>query len=260
VTVARGTGLVLRALVPTTSTVAIISPHLDDGVLSCGDLLMERPGSVVVTAFAGRPLVYPPLTSWDQRAGFASGADVVTARRQEDERALTILGARPRWLDFPDPQYGSKPTRRELADALAVALGEAAADAVAMPLGLFHDDHVLTSDAALDVLRDRPSSVWLLYADAIYRPLPDLRDRRLQTILGSGFLLHEVRAPGSVASDQKRRAVACYTSQVRALERSWDGGVSDAFETERYWQVTLSNVQGRSTGRRINEGQDDDRS
>jgi len=260
VTDARDTGLSLRALVPTTSTVAVISPHLDDGVLSCGDLLMERPGSVVLTAFAGRPLVYPPLTSWDQRAGFASGADVVTARRQEDERALTMLGARPRWLDFPDPQYGSKPTRRDLADALAETLGEAAADVVVMPLGLFHDDHVLTSDAALDVLRDRPSLVWLLYADAIYRPLPDLRDRRLQTILGSGFLLHDVRAEGSVASGQKRRAVACYASQVRALSRSWDGGIADAFEPEYYWHVTLANRPTRSTGRPVDEGQDDGRS
>ena len=154
---------------------------------------------------------------------------------------MTMLGARPRWLDFPDPQYASKPTQRELADALAETLAEAAADVVVMPLGLFHDDHVLTSDAALNVLRDWPSLVWLLYADAIYRPLPDLRDRRLQTILSSGFLLHDVRAPGSVASDQKRRAVACYASQVLALGRSWDGGVADAFEPECYWHVTLAN-------------------
>jgi LmbE family N-acetylglucosaminyl deacetylase len=247
------TDLTLTALVPTTSTVAVISPHLDDGVLSCGDLLAERPGSVVLTAFAGRPSVYPPRTSWDERAGFAPGADVVAARRQEDERALTMLGARPRWLDFPDPQYGSKPTQRDLANALAEALAEAAADVVVMPLGLFHEDHVLTSDAALDVLRNRPSWIWLIYADAIYRPLPDLLNRRAEALRDTGFVLNDMRVASSVASDQKRRAVACYASQVSALERSWDGGAADAFAPECYWHVTLANRPTYSTGRLVNE-------
>ena len=237
-----------------TARLAVFSPHLDDGVLSCGDLLAEHPGSVVVTAFAGRPAAYPPLTSWDERAGFESGADVVGARRQEDEQALTVLGARPHWLDFPDPQYGVKPTQRDLADALGAALDETSAEIVLMPLGLFHDDHILTSDAALDVLRQRSSLVWLAYADAIYRPLPDLLDRRVQMLRDAGLILNDVAAIGGGASDRKRRAVACYASQVRALARSWDGGATDAFEPERYWRLTASNPPTPPGGRRGDEG------
>jgi LmbE family N-acetylglucosaminyl deacetylase len=250
--------LSLSALLPTTATLAVISPHLDDGVLSCGDLLAGRPGSVVVTAFAGRPSAYPSLTGWDERAGFEAGADVVAARRLEDERALSVLGAHPCWLDLPDPQYGSKPTRRDLAAALAAAVDEALPEVVVMPLGLFHDDHILTSDASLDVLRQRPSLVWLVYADAIYRRLPDLVDRRLQALGDSGLVLNEVRVPSGIASHQKRRAVACYRSQISALARSWDGGVSDAFELERYWQVILPAVSTPPSGRPVDEGQHGD--
>jgi LmbE family N-acetylglucosaminyl deacetylase len=222
---------------PAGSRLVVISPHLDDGVLSCGDLLAEHPGADMVTVFAGRPRAYPPLTSWDERGGFEEGADVVAARREEDRRALTVLGARPTWLPFPDPQYGSRPDRREVADALIAALDALAPDAVALPLGIFHDDHILTGDAAIDALGRRPSPTWLVYADAIYRRVPDLVERRLRDLSGRGLTLRELDAPGIGVGDRKRRAVACYRSQVGALERSWEGGVSDAFEPERYWHV-----------------------
>src|SRR5204862_178120 len=91
----------LAALVPVDARLVVISPHLDDAVLGCGDLLRERPGAVVVTAFAGRPSVYPDLTSWDARAGFEPGADVVGARRHEDEAARRGL------LPLPGPGAGA---------------------------------------------------------------------------------------------------------------------------------------------------------
>jgi LmbE family N-acetylglucosaminyl deacetylase len=231
---------------PTSSRLVVISPHLDDGVLGCGDLLAENPGGVMVTVFAGQPPRYPPLTSWDERGGFEEGADVVAVRREEDRRALTALGARPVWLPFPDPQYGSRPNTREVADALIAALDEIVPDAVAMPLGIFHDDHILAGDAAIDALGRRPSWAWLVYADAIYRRVPDLVDRRLQQIGGLGLTLRELAVAGVRSADLKRRAVACYESQVRALERSWDGGASDAFEPERYWQIV--HAAARPTG------------
>jgi len=248
----------LAMLLPPTARLIVVSPHLDDGALSCGDLLAEYPGSSVVTAFAGRPAAYPPLTSWDERAGFPPGADVVGARRQEDERALTVLDARPYWLDFPDPQYGVKPTQRDLTDALVAALNETSAGVIVVPLGLFHDDHILTSDAALDALRLRPSLVGLAYAEAIYRPLPDLLDRRIQMLRETGLVLTDVAAARGAASDLKRRAVSCYASQVRALDRSWDGGAADAFEPERYWQLAVSNSPIPPGQRPVDEGQHGD--
>ena len=49
-----------------------------------------------------------------RRAGFGPGDDVVGERRREDAAALAVLGAVPRWLDFPDPQYGERPARAVL--------------------------------------------------------------------------------------------------------------------------------------------------
>jgi LmbE family N-acetylglucosaminyl deacetylase len=224
-------------LVPDDARLVLISPHLDDAVLGCGDLLAQHPGAVVVTAFAGRPAHYPDLTSWDARAGFAPGDDVVMARRQEDAAALDVLRARPHWLDFPDPQYGDRPARSTLGDALAQALDDLAPTVVVGPIGLFHDDHILTGDAALDLRRQRPTLTWLSYADAIYRGVPDRLAERLRALDRSGVELQPIEAPGQPASEQKRRAIACYRSQVKALECSWDGGVSDAFGPEQYWQV-----------------------
>src|SRR5689334_10074107 len=89
--------------------VVVISPHLDDAVFGCGQLLALHPGSVVSTALAGRPPSYATVTGWDAAAGFRPGDDVIAARRAEDRAALQILDARPVWLDFTDDQYGRSP-------------------------------------------------------------------------------------------------------------------------------------------------------
>ncbi len=47
--------------------VVVVSPHLDDAVLGCGQLLAAWPGATVVTVFAGKPAVYPtPQREWDR--------------------------------------------------------------------------------------------------------------------------------------------------------------------------------------------------
>ena len=56
------------------------------------------------------------------------------------------------------------------------AVADSHADVVVMPLGLFHDDHILDQRRRLrrgSAVGRR--SIWLVYADAIYRRLPDLR-------------------------------------------------------------------------------------
>src|SRR3954469_18908439 len=89
-------------------SVVLVSPHLDDGVLSCGELLAGHPGACLVTVFAGRPGPMA-LTGWDRDCGFSAGDDVVGARRAEDRAACEVLGATAVWLDFLDAQYGNAP-------------------------------------------------------------------------------------------------------------------------------------------------------
>src|SRR4029077_12194032 len=81
--------------------VVIVSPHLDDAVLSCARFMAVHPGFAVVTVFAGNPPAYPsPMRWWDEQSGFEPGDDVREARRNEGRAALAVLDATPHHLDF----------------------------------------------------------------------------------------------------------------------------------------------------------------
>jgi len=228
----------LKAL-PVGAKIAVVSPHLDDAVLGCGDLIASRPGATVITAFAGRPASYPALTDWDARAGFGPGDDVVAARREEDRAALSLLAARPIWMNLPDSQYGQTPTIGTLSEMLDGSIRDAEPELVVLPLGLFHHDHVLAADAALRSMR-RLDVRWLAYADAIYRQVPNLLDERLETLRRSGLVVRPAGTSFGPASSLKRRAAECYASQLRALAAAWGGALADAYEPEQYWSLSLA--------------------
>ena len=72
----------------------VISPHLDDAVLSCGALLLAHPGATVATLFAASPPAYTdPLNEHDTDCGFRPGDDTMAVRREEDVRAMRAVGA-----------------------------------------------------------------------------------------------------------------------------------------------------------------------
>jgi LmbE family N-acetylglucosaminyl deacetylase len=213
----------------------IVSPHLDDGVFSCGALLAQHPGSIVVTALAGGPREGTGVTEWDCASGFATSADAVAARRAEDRAALAVLGAEPRWLEFPDSQYGGSPDADTLAAALADIVTTARPATVLLPLGLFHSDHLLVHAAARRAV-EHLGLPCRLYEDAIYRRYAGLRDEKLGALAREGRTL----APVAVAADTapKRAAVACYRSQLCALATPGRPGHGDVFADERYWRFT----------------------
>jgi LmbE family N-acetylglucosaminyl deacetylase len=226
------------ARVPRGVPVAVVSPHYDDGVFSCGDLLASHPGSVVVTALGGRARRVMSVTPWDRAAGFRDGDDPVAARRREDRRALHLLGAAPVWLQFPDSQYGGTPPAPRLGRAIAGTLQALGLRWIVVPLGLFHSDHRLTHEAALGALRDRRECRLFVYADALYRRLPGAVDERLRRLAARGWTVRTVRLVPHAASAVKRRAVRCYASQLRALATPGRLGIGDAFDEERYWAVS----------------------
>jgi LmbE family N-acetylglucosaminyl deacetylase len=215
----------------------VLSPHLDDAVLAAGDLLRRAGDAVVLTVFAGRPPAGAPLASWDADAGFAPGDDVVGRRRAEDRAALAHVGARPVWLDFRDAQYGPPAPPAALARALRAALTVLRPATVAFPLGLFHDDHRRTSDAARRLVPRLPGVRWLVYEDALYRRLPRLAAARRRHLARAGLVLGPLPTGRRRASAAKRRAVACYASQLRALATPGRPGHRDAFAPERWWRV-----------------------
>lgn len=222
----------------TAKPVVVISPHLDDAVFGCGQLLSRHPGSVVITALAGPPASYDTITDWDAAAGFRPGDDVIAARRAEDRAALALLHARPVWLDFTDDQYGNSPSVALLARGLERAIIATGLTTIYIPLGLFHHDHMLTHDAALHVLERHAGFAWFGYEEPNYRLVPNLRSRRLQALLRAGIIATPTDAPSDAGRDAKRRAVAEYRSQLRALGSPGKPGTDDLFTPERYWRLS----------------------
>lgn len=146
----------------------VLSPHLDDAVLSLGATIarLSRHGRSVrvVTAFANDPTSRAPAGPWDASCGFHTEGEAARARREEDRRACATVGAEPSWLPFGDEEYGRHAPEAEVYDALADEVR--GADAVLVPgFPLAQSDHAaLTrlvwqeppSDAALGLYVEQP--------------------------------------------------------------------------------------------------------
>jgi LmbE family N-acetylglucosaminyl deacetylase len=215
-----------------------ISPHCDDAVFACGERLVAHPGALVVTVFAGDPPAHAALTSWDRDCGFRTGADAMPRRRAEDRRAFAALGVRGEWLRFLDSQYGDSPPVPAVAAALDTLIARESPREVCFPLGLFHSDHVLVSEAALALIAMHPETAWIAYEDALYRTIADAVEERVDALRRRGLALRA--APGSgtpAALLRKRSAIACYSSQLRGLRTPQRLGHRDALAPEACWSV-----------------------
>lgn len=213
----------------------VISPHLDDAVFGCGQWLATQPGCKVVTVFAGTPRGNPNLTDWDARCGFESAAQALVSRRREDELALDALQAEPIWLDFPDHQYGEVVNVHDIADELAQCVARELPTRLVFPLGLFHSDHLLASDAALLVWRQHAEIKAFAYEDALYRSMPGLLQQRLMSMAQSGIEATPVYWFQDLDTAAiKQVAVQQYASQLKAFGPN---GVKDTLRPERFWQL-----------------------
>src|ERR1700686_1227962 len=92
-----------------TGRLLVVSPHLDDAVLSCEALLKYACDVHVLTIFAGDAPSGAPVAAWDLRCGFSAGVNVMEARRAEDAQALATLGAKPLWRDELQEGYRTEP-------------------------------------------------------------------------------------------------------------------------------------------------------
>jgi LmbE family N-acetylglucosaminyl deacetylase len=212
--------------------VLIVTPHLGDAVLNCGELAAAHPGAVVVTAFAGIPSNAYVVPEWDAACGFSSPRDAVTERRREERRALETLEAEPCWLSCPESQYRRTVRIEDTALRLARAFRRHRADLVAIPLGLLEGDHRLASEAALRLARAGDCE-WLVYDDA----LPGTAREGLRERLAR-FALE----PFELAADPhhgylKRRAAENYESLQRGFARTGRDLRATAAAPERYWRL-----------------------
>src|SRR5215218_6390035 len=99
----------------------ILSPHLDDAVLSCWHLL-SGPGDVeVINVFAGSPPPGSGASWWDRITAATDSAARMQERRDEDSEAFAIAGRTATHLDFLDEQY--EPADQPL-ERIVARLGE----------------------------------------------------------------------------------------------------------------------------------------
>lgn len=236
----------------------IVSPHLDDALLSASQVAMSVP-STVVTVFAGPPPAEVGLTEWDLLTGAKSSIERHHERIAEDERANAVIGSRPVHLPFPEEQF-----RDGLPDAVGctgeLALLLARADAVWVPAGIGgHPDHLLARNLALAALPDDGRPAVGFYGDFPYmasygwpswatgRPAERYLDSaawlevELQNI---GFreteLTREVVTLTESERQLKATSIAEYRSQLPALrlDDSWIGTRPDALHYEVRWTPT----------------------
>lgn len=194
----------------------VISPHLDDAVLSLGQLIAHEASQyelTVITVFAGVPdLGVGMVTPYDDAHGFGSSAESMYARRLEDDAACAQLGARPVHLDFLDGQYVDRlPSEDKLITAaLEHLIGSG--DLVFVPLGLMHPDHVLAAACARHAAQ-RAGSRSIVYEELPARVLwPELVSPALDCVRAEGFAV-EYWTPAAASAHSKIAAMACYPSQ-----------------------------------------------
>lgn len=211
----------------------VISVHLDDAVLSAGQVVGSWPGATVATVCTAAP-EEPMSTEYDRNSGFGTAREAMYRRRAEDANALAVLDAGFWHLGLLDDQYGGS-TVDEIERALTAVLEAVQPVVVVAPLGLVHPDHLKVaeacrnlaitygeswSDAQWWVYEDQPSRV--LYPESV-QPAFD-RWREVGLWLELGFI-------GTVDLARKEEAVRCYASQLWALD------LHAVLCPERLWRI-----------------------
>lgn len=168
----------------------------------------------IITVFAGDPGSKTPAADWDRACGFGTAGAAARARRDEDRRACSILGATPVWLPFADNQYATE-RLRERADVWAALEPELAGASLVLVPGwpLVHEDHAWLSALCSEYLGDEARLGF--YIEQPY-------GQRVRTSPRSDIAWRRQRARVSELR-VKGRACRAYRSQFRGrlhLERS----------------------------------------
>jgi LmbE family N-acetylglucosaminyl deacetylase len=252
----------LDGLITGASRLVVLSPHLDDAVLSCGAVLagaVEAAAADVVTIFNGPPDGALSDAAREFHARCGHGDDAMAQREGEDDLAMRQLGLSTVRLGMPESLYRrdasgepahpdlrsifrSRPDdESEVVDAitrrlLAVAAVEKA-DLLLAPLGVGdHIDHLIVAAAARNLRR---ATLW-------YEDIPYAMNRSYRgfeaTLAPADALIHYVTA---AQWQRKLDAINCYASQHSILSRqpgfwretltAYAVSVGGGVPAERYW-------------------------
>ena len=225
--------------------VLLLSPHLDDAIISCGTFLLANPGATVVTMFAASPAAYAdPLNEHDQACGFQPGDDTMAIRREENERAMAAVAATPRWLEYC--QNSHQPREDPIAipaggvDAVRDAVREVDPTCVVAPLGLLHADHQALHATALAVRAAERDRAWFFYSDLPYAYIPGVLGARLARLHKAGITASPATLPVEPDFRKKWRAFVEYETQLPPMDAPWRLRDRMARGGETYWTLASS--------------------
>ncbi|MBV8219242.1 MAG: PIG-L family deacetylase [Solirubrobacterales bacterium] len=245
----------------------ILSPHLDDAVLSCWHVLTGPEEVRVITVFAGVPTELTAPAWWDQYTGAVDSGERVRERIEEDRRALALAGRPALNLGFLDEQYRDyeqheAPLCEQIEPLLAPGARIYAPAAFAN-----HADHVLVRAVAVR-LRDAGFAV-CLYADlphaTVYGWPAWVKGKRRRErmdlaaalwdhgLAGTGAFAPTVHALDGDSHERKLNAVRMYRSQLQGLEEFAGRSVADrevlGYEVE--WATVSPARAVQREGRRL---------
>jgi LmbE family N-acetylglucosaminyl deacetylase len=243
--------------------VLVVSPHLDDAMLSCAALFQRSRPAAVLTVFAGRPR--PPVSGeWDRLCGFADSDEAAAVRRAEDRAAFAGLAVEPVYLPLIDAQYTrgaqrSEEERNVVREAVADWLTWHASAFVALPAGCgrtrrswtqrmlgsvvrrtgrlkapegpaAHRDHVFVRDVCLGLLAEQARARALLYEEVPYG-MGVADTAFVRRAVGRAWAPVELEVEVDVG--EKTARLAAYATQLGQLT----GGDPRAglSASERYW-------------------------
>jgi len=213
--------LPVRRCDPGKARVAVLAPHMDDEVLGCG-------GTIARHAAAGSDITVTFLTD-GRRGGVAPPGegdepgqqDIVSVRKAEARCAAQILGVRT--LNFLDAEDSRLSSDTRVASRLRKVLEHERPDIVYLPFFLErHPDHRATNEVLLAATRGTSLRF-------------ECRGYEVWTPLFANCL---VRIDETI--DLKRRALACYRSQLAQMDYM-HGGVG----LNAYRSMSLGSDAGR---------------
>ena len=237
---------------PAPSPPTVLSPHFDDAVLSTWHLLSTPGELLVLNVFGAPPGNHRGSAWWDQLTGADDSMARFRERQAEDRAALALAGRWGEGLPFLEGQYRREEQPLEpVVEAISARAGDGPLYAPAALDG--HRSHRLVRAAAIEL--GRRGRTVRLYADvphAIVYGWPEwVTGRPPEPLVRPGaHWEHELgeiaawlgEARVEVLSDaetaRKLEAVACYRTQLPALEAQFGRLGAERLRYEVVWELS----------------------
>ncbi len=214
----------------------VLSPHLDDAVLSCWHALAGE-DATVINVFSGTPSSNGVEPWWDRMTGASDPRRRMRERLAEDRVALAIAGVEARNLEFLDEQYRSAEQPLDpLVDAIGELLEPEAKVLAPAALGFASDDHRLVRAAGLELARrghrvclyaDLPHAVtfgwpsWVTGEETSVDPAHAWKHQLATLAIPADRLAATVHRLTEEEERAKLEAVQAYATQIPALETGY---------------------------------------